>query len=104
MEKATTNCSREPPPTGPRCYFRGGTGSPNLGWRAPDAAEAAALTLADGAFDAGEAVVAGRSGSGAGLSSPWHPVTTNTETPTATSAMTWRNKDEIRMGYLPRSK
>ncbi len=92
-----TNCSREPPPTVTRCYFDGGTDSPNLGWRAPGAPEAAALTLAGGrfVFDGGEAVVAGPSGSGAG--SPWHPVTTNTETTTTTSAMTWRKKDETRM-------
>jgi hypothetical protein len=78
-------------------YFGGGTGSPNLGWRAPGMAEPAALSAAVAGFvgDAGDAVAAGRSGSGAGLSSPWHPDTTNTETLPTTSAMTGRNKDEI---------
>jgi hypothetical protein len=56
------------------------------------------LLAAAGFFGAtaGAAVVAGRSGSGAGLSS-WHPDTTKTETQPTTSAMTWRDMDEIRM-------
>ena len=98
--KATTNRSQQQPLTEPGRYFVGATGSPNLGWRAPAPAEPAALPVAVGGVVVVEpdgADAAGRFGSGAGLSSPWQPVTTNTETLTTTSAMSWRKKDEKRM-------
>jgi hypothetical protein len=75
--------------------------SPNLGWRAPGPAEAAALPVAGGAFafvvDSDGVVAAGRLGNGAGLSLSWHPATPKTELLPTISAITWRDKDEIRI-------
>jgi hypothetical protein len=69
-EKSMTIRRRQRQTTGLRGYF--GAGSPNLGWRAPGLAEAAALPVVGGAFalvfDSAGVVAAGKFGGGAGLS------------------------------------